>query len=185
VQATDHIEEPDDRLERLIATEQLCEAMEYRLEMSSMARERQDHEMLRKYAIYGARIAAAQMEIETRKRSLLHEVVEERREQEAIEKDKEALHIRTQTEPVSAEDWRMPAVGKPAKPPLWSPKLPEPERPRPEPSTPSPALQSAKSADSSAAPASTSKFKRFLEFPHVSRFRRPPLKTKPDEERES
>ena len=122
--AGDHIKEPDDYMERLIDDERFVPAMNYRLEMATLARQRKDSEMLRKYAIYGARISAKRAEADERKHQDVSKAVEEKREQ-----DKARRAEATAQETVSAEGWRMPAIGKPPRPPLWSEKAPEPDKP--------------------------------------------------------
>ncbi len=62
VTADDYIENPDLQLEELIAQGDLDKAREYRHEMELIAEEMDDDESLRKYAIYGARIARRQKE---------------------------------------------------------------------------------------------------------------------------
>jgi hypothetical protein len=123
-QASDHIKDPDEYLERLINSEKLVQAMNYRLEMANMARARKDHEMVTKYAIYGARISEKRTEIDDRKHEEVCSAGDLRREKERI-----ARQELNAIEPVSPDDWRMPAIGKPPRPPLWSDKIPEPEKP--------------------------------------------------------
>jgi hypothetical protein len=67
VSADDHIESPDIHLETLIEKGRLTEARKYRRDMEKIAEEMNDDDSLQKYAIYGARIAKRQRELDERK----------------------------------------------------------------------------------------------------------------------
>jgi hypothetical protein len=167
-EASDHIKDPDDYLERLIDDEKLVQAMNYRLEMANMARVRKDHEMLTKYAIYGARISAKRTEIDDRKHQQVCDAGDLRREKEKIARQElEAM------EPVSAEEWRMPAIGKPPKPPLWSEKIPELEMLVPDSESGLRDLTDNLAEKEAIEPKKP--LRRFLEFGPINRFK-PPLK---------
>jgi hypothetical protein len=66
VHASDDIENPDRGLEALIADEKFNEARQYRRDMEKIADDMNDDGCLRKYAIYGARIAKAEKEYRER-----------------------------------------------------------------------------------------------------------------------
>jgi len=64
VKPGDHIGQPDHHIEKLIRDGKLDEAREYRIEMEKIAEEMENDESLRKYAIYGARIAKRHKELQ-------------------------------------------------------------------------------------------------------------------------
>jgi hypothetical protein len=122
--AEDHIKEPDEYLEYLIEKGEFVQAMNYRVEMCNLARVRKDSDMLTRYAIYGARISVARAEVDGRTHERVSRDVEEKRAKEMASRKAAIVE-----ESVSAEEWRMPAIGKPPKPPLWGEKPPQPEGP--------------------------------------------------------
>lgn len=73
VSADDYIAKPDFELDRMIADSRIDEAREYRAQMEDIADEMEDDKGLRKYAIYGARIARKAKEIAQEKRKKMLE----------------------------------------------------------------------------------------------------------------
>lgn len=137
--ADDHIPKPDFVLEKMIADGRIDEAREYRAEMEKIADEMDDDGSLRKYAIYGARIARKAKEIklaEQKKRFSERMEISSKIDITPLQSDKPettaALGIIGTT--------RVPIEDKSVSPPLWKvrskpesplePKLPLPEKKR-------------------------------------------------------
>jgi len=120
VTADDYIENPDLQLEELIVQGDLDKAREYRHDMERIAEEMDDDESLRKYAVYGARIARRQKETdrdETMRR--YHADVEHPFAERSD-------FPTSQPETIGAAETidHVPAAvgGKDTVPPLWKPK---------------------------------------------------------------
>ncbi|MCK4719358.1 hypothetical protein KAU08_01790 [bacterium] len=134
--AGDHIPKPDFELEKLISDGRIDEAREYRAELENIADEMSDDDSLRKYAIYGARIARKAKEIKLTK--------QKKRFSERMEISKKSDIAPFQSDkpgPTAAAGiigtTRVPIKDKKVPPPLWKVRdkpqsPPEPKLPRPE-----------------------------------------------------
>ncbi len=134
--ADDHIPKPDFELEKLISDGRIDEAREYRAELEKIADEMSDDDSLRKYAIYGARIARKAREIK------LGEQKKRFSERMEISKKIDITPLQSDIPAPTAAvgiigTTRVPIKDKNVPPPLWKvkskPKSPvEPKLPRPE-----------------------------------------------------
>jgi hypothetical protein len=165
-EATDRVEEPDVRIERLIEEGDFERAFDYLMQMSERARINRDERLLRDASIYRARIAAREAEIEQAIHGRVHDDVELKRAGDAARRSSEPLVN------VSAENFHMPAAGKPDKPPLWTRKVEHPEGLGPKQKQIGQAPMFVEAIDS---PKKEKPRRRFLEFRFGAPFR-PPLK---------
>lgn len=134
--ADDHIPKPDFELEKLISDGRIDEAREYRTELEKIADEMSDDDSLRKYAIYGARIARKAREIK------LSEQKKRFSERMEISKRADITPFQSVKPELTAAagiigTTRVPVKDKSVPPPLWKvkskPQSPvEPKLPRPE-----------------------------------------------------
>ena len=119
VGADDPIDEPDIYIDKLIEHGELDRAREYRIEMERMAEQQNNDELMRKYAIYGARIARRQKELSQEERKKQYYAQSDAK---PAKKEPVVVPINVITTPEMATVENDPFITPPAKPPLWSAK---------------------------------------------------------------